>query len=184
MNAQPSLNGEVTFEGDFARLHYQRTLRHPPERVWAALTDPAELSQWFMAVTASIEPRAGGQMETLAGPAQIRAHGKVLVWDPPRVFEHEWITGPRSEIPDGEHSIVRWELRPVGQGTLLTLEHRRLTRMTGTGFGPGWHAFLDRMEALLDGRPMPAWHERFAAVCRGYPGWEQGFKAPPPRTGA
>jgi hypothetical protein len=45
----PSLNGEVTFDGQFARLFYQRKLPHPPERVWSALTDPSQLKQWFMA---------------------------------------------------------------------------------------------------------------------------------------
>lgn len=184
MNTQPSLNGEVTFDGDFARIHFQRQLSHPPERVWEALTDPAELRQWFMAASAGIEGKAGGSVETVAGPAQIRAWGKILVWDPPRVFEHEWITGARAEIPRGENSVVRWELKPVGKGTLLTLEHRRLTRQTGMGFGPGWHTFLDRLGALLDGEPMPGWMERFAAVKGGYPGWEDPNHQPhasPPR---
>ena len=129
---------EVTpVDPGLARLHFQRRLAHPPERVWQAITDPSELREWFMAATAKIEGGVGGSVETVAGPGQIRAVGRILVWDPPRIYEHEWITEARAEIPNGEDSVVRWELRPIGQGTLLTLEHRRLTWGTAVGFGPG-----------------------------------------------
>lgn len=168
----PSLNGEVTFDGDFARLFYQRRLPHPPEKVWAAITDPAQLKQWFMASWVKIDGRPGGSVETIAGPAQIQSHGRILTWDPPRVYEHEWITAPRKEIPAGENSVVRWELSAVGGETVLTLTHRHLTRPTATGFAPGWHAFLDRLTALLDGKPLPDWMACFTAAQPAYPGWE------------
>src|SRR5205823_265794 len=32
--------GRLTFEGDFATLTFERTLRHPVEAVWEAMTDP------------------------------------------------------------------------------------------------------------------------------------------------
>src|SRR5579871_1162972 len=170
----PALNGEVTLDGDFARLFYQRRLPHAPEKVWAAITDPAQLRQWFMASSARIDAREGGSFETVAGPAQIRAHGRILTWDPPRVYEHEWITEPRDEMPQGESSFVRWVLTPLEGETLLTLEHRRLTKMTAVGFAPGWHAFLDRLAAQLDKQPLPDWMQRFGAVRASYPGWEDG----------
>ncbi|HEY1764804.1 MAG TPA: SRPBCC family protein [Opitutaceae bacterium] len=168
----PALNGEVTLDGEFARLYYQRRLPHAPERVWAAITDPAQLKHWFMASSARIDGRQGGSFETVAGPAQIRAHGRIITWDPPRVYEHEWITEPRDEIPQGESSFVRWELTPVEGETLLTLEHRRLTKMTAVGFAPGWHAFLDRLAALLGKQPLPDWMQRFCVLQESYPGWE------------
>lgn len=173
MNTSVPLNGDVIIEGDTARLFFQRQLPHPPERVWSALTDPVQLKQWMMAASFSVEARVGGQVASKAGPSQIAAHGKILTWDPPRVFEYEWISEPRTEMPAGEDSVVRWELAPFGGGTRLTLEHRRLTRSTGTGFGPGWHAFLDRLDALLEGRPLPEWLARFNALKVGYPGWAE-----------
>jgi uncharacterized protein YndB with AHSA1/START domain len=112
-------------------------------------------------------------VETVAGPAQIHARGRILKWEPPHVYEYEWIAEPRKEMPNGESSVVRWELTPLDGETLLTLEHRRLTRGTGTGFAPGWHAFLDRLAAQVAGTPLPDWMERFSAVCAGYPGWAE-----------
>lgn len=169
----PRPAGEVSFEGDFAHISFQRHLPHPPEKVWAALTDPAQLKQWFMATTAKIDGRPGGSFETVAGPAQIHARGKILKWDPPRVYEYEWITAPRAELPQGENSLVRWELKPVEGGTLLTLVHSRLTRQTARGFAPGLHVFLDRLTALLDQQALPEWMARFTEVRAGYPGWKE-----------
>ncbi len=173
----PALNGEVTFDGDFARLHYQRRMAHPPQRVWAALTDPAQLKKWFMASSVAIDGRPGGSFETVAGPAQMRAHGRILTWDPPRVYEYEWIADPVADIlPLGENAVVRWELTLVDGGTLLTLEHRKLHRQTSIGFAPGWHSFLDRLAAQLDDEPLPDWMQRFEAAKVNYPGWENSPK--------
>jgi uncharacterized protein YndB with AHSA1/START domain len=169
MNTQPFLNGEVTYDGDFARLTYQRRLPHPPERVWAALTDPAQIKQWFMASSATIDGRVDGTVETVAGPGQFHSRGRILAWEPPRVYEYEWIVAPRAELPQGENSSIRWELMPADGGTLLTMMHRRLTRPASLGFAPGWHAFLDRLAAQLDGAPLPDWMERFVAVKDAYP---------------
>jgi uncharacterized protein YndB with AHSA1/START domain len=176
-NLHPALNGEVTFDGATARLFFQRRFPHAPEKVWAAITDPAQLKQWFMASSARADGRVAGTYDTVAGPAQIRAHGRIVVWDPPRVYEHEWITEARAEIPQGEESFVRWELTPVDGDTLLTLEHRRLTRGTAVGFAPGWHSFLDRLAAQLDGQPLPDWMKRFESVRGSYPGWAEGGPA-------
>jgi uncharacterized protein YndB with AHSA1/START domain len=175
----PSLNGEITFDGDYARLFYQRRLPHPPEKVWAAITDPAQLKQWFMATEIKIDGRPGGSVEMKAGPAQIHSQGRILTWEPPHVYEYEWIAKPRPELPQGENSVVRWELKAIGHETLLTLVHRHLTRRTATGFGPGWHAFLDRLAAQTAGESLPAWMERFAAVQGSYPGWEKESRLKP-----
>jgi uncharacterized protein YndB with AHSA1/START domain len=167
------LNGEVTFDGKYARLFYQRRLPHPRERVWAALTDPEQVKKWLMAASVAIDGREGGSYETVAGPSHIRATGKILTWDPPRAYEYEWIVEPREELPEGENSFVRWELADVGGETVLTLEHRRLTRATGLGFAAGWHAFIDRLSALLEDQPLPDWISRFAELRREYPAWEK-----------
>ena len=37
-----------------------------------------------------------------------------------------------------------------------------------TGGRAGWHAYLDRLGAYLDGEPVPAWLERRAAVQDAY----------------
>lgn len=164
--------GEVQIDGDYAALVFIRYLPHSPEIVWAALTDEQQFCVWF-ATSARIEGRAGGIVDMVSGPSQMRWAGRILTWEPPRVFEYEWNTAARPEIPHGEESVVRWELAASGDGTTLTLTHRRLTKPTAIGFAPGTHAFLDRLAAYLDKNPLPNWTVRYADVQHLYPSWNQ-----------
>lgn len=56
--------------------------------------------------------------------------------------------------------MVRYELRPDGDGTLLRFSHRGLGVRNATGFRAGTHAYLDRLEAYLDGDDPPDWTTR------------------------
>ncbi len=170
--------GRVAIEGDHATLTLERTLRHPPSEVWAALTQPQALAGWYMA-DARIDGRPDGSVDMHAGLSRFHVTGRILVWDPPRAFEHEWRVAPRAELPEGEDAVIRWELRPVPEGTLLVLTHRRLTRMTALGFAPGTHAYLDRLEAYLDHAPLPNWMQRYEEVRGGYPPMPQPLERKP-----
>ncbi len=175
-NERESPAGEVLFEGEKATLRFTRALAHPPEVIWAALTEPAQLRKWYMA-DATIDGRVGGSVEMVSGPARFRSTGRILTWDPPRIFEYEWNVDARAELPSGEAAVVRYELTPTVMGgrasTLLTLTHRGLTKGTALGFAPGTHAFLDRLAAQLEGLQSPDWMARYQAVAGLYPAWSR-----------
>ncbi|MCI4324735.1 MAG: SRPBCC family protein [Thermoplasmata archaeon] len=160
--------GTVVGRGDHATLEFRRHLPYPPEVVWKALTDPPELAIWYLA-QGTIDGRVGGTIELVAGPSRLRVTGRILAWEPPRLFEHEWKVAPRSELPGGEDATIRWELHPEGTGTRLELTHRNLRRPTALGFAPGTHAFLDRLAAHLAGVPLPNWQQRYTQVAPQYP---------------
>jgi hypothetical protein len=88
--------------------------------------------------------------------------GRILVWDPPRVLEHEW----HQAIV--EASVVRYELAADGDETILTFTHRGLSARNANGFVPGTHAYLDHLVAQLDGAELPAWSQRYAEVPPAY----------------
>jgi uncharacterized protein YndB with AHSA1/START domain len=163
-----SPTGAVVVEGGRATLMFRRRLPHPPESVWKALTDPSDLAAWYM-TKAVIDGRQGGNIDFIAGPSRLHVIGRILTWDPPRVFEHEWKVAPRPELPSGEDAVIRWELKPDGEGTVLHLEHRKLNRDTALGFAPGTHAFIDRLQAHLDREPLPNWQERYQQIAPKYP---------------
>lgn len=146
--------GRLTVDGDHAVLSFERRLPFPIEDVWSAITDPDERAQWFGATT--IDPREGGVIEMVADgpplpPDRKRMTGRILVWDPPHVFEHEW------RQPIVEDGVVRYELHRDGDGTLLRFTHRGLGVRNAGGFCSGTHAFLDRLEAHLAQEPLPDW---------------------------
>lgn len=150
--------GLISIENDRAVLTFERRLPHPIERVWAAITEPAERAQWMGETT--IDAREGGTIEmTPTAPPipddQKRMTGQILVWDPPHVFEHVW----NQRIV--EPGVVRYELSTDGDGTLLRFSHRGLGVRNANGFRPGTHAYLDRLDAHLAGIPIPDWEQRY-----------------------
>jgi uncharacterized protein YndB with AHSA1/START domain len=170
--------GTLAFDGDYATMTFTRRIGHPPEAVWSAITDPEELNGWYM-TRAKITAGRDGSIDFVSGPSQFHVTGRILSWDPPRLFEHEWKVAPRPELPSGEDSIVRWELARDGRETLMTFTFRKLTRGTAIGFASGMHAFLERLEAQLDGKPMPEWLGRVAELRKQYPA---GQRPPGPRN--
>ena len=170
-NDDPSRKGQVVVEGDTATLIFRRILHHAPEHVWDAIATPEGLKEWLMCSEARIGARTGGTIEMVSGPPRYRSKGKILNWDPPRVFEYEWNVAPVAEMPLGQNAIFRYELTPRGGSTLLTVTYRRITKQTAPGFLPGTHAFLDRLEAQLDKKPLPDWTDRFNELLSQYPAW-------------
>lgn len=137
-----------------------RDLPGPIERVWAFLTDPKFLSRWFS--DGVVADRVGGEVRFEMG-----AEGRITVHQPPRVLEYTWneLDHSRGLIVD---SLVRWELEEAGDRVRLTLTHMRLSEVEAAFHGAGWHTFLDRLRASLDGREGPPTMERFAELKNEY----------------
>jgi len=164
--------GTTTLEGDeHATLTFLRAYRHRPEHVWAAISTAEGLREWLLCSQAKIEPRKGGRIELVSGPAHYRSTGLVLAWEPPRLLEYEWNVEPVPEMPQGERAIFRYELAWDGEVTRLLVTYRRITRRTATGFVIGLHAFLDRLEAQLDGTSLPDFLARFESLKAEYLDW-------------
>lgn len=147
-------DGHLTVDGDRAVLTFERRLPFPIDAVWSAITDPAERGQWFGRTT--IDARDGGSIEMVAtGPPlpddRKRMTGRILVWEPPHVFEHEW------HQPIVENGVVRYELRADGDGTVLRFTHRGLGIRNASGFRGGTASYLDRLTAHLACGPIPEW---------------------------
>jgi uncharacterized protein YndB with AHSA1/START domain len=158
-------DGTLVVSGEIAVIAFERRLGHSVEAVWAALTNPEDLVVWLGPGT--LEPREGGQVSIRTGtgdrPDQQRViSGRVLTWNPPRVLEYEWVQ------PGLDVSVVRYELEADAGETVLRFSHRRSVRPGATGGRAGWHAYLDRLAAHLDGLPVPAWAQRRAEVLDAY----------------
>jgi uncharacterized protein YndB with AHSA1/START domain len=169
--SDPGSKGIVTIEGDYVTLRYERRVSHSREVVWKAITDSKELAGW-MNTKAIIDGYNGGTIDFVNTVSGFHTTGHILAWNPQHVFEYEWHIAPNPSLPDGEsEAIIRWELKQDGDSnnTLLTLTHSRLTKSTSSRFAPGWHAYLDRLEASLNNEVTPDWMQRFAEVKGLYP---------------
>src|SRR5438445_13868312 len=84
--ARPSRGGTVTFEGEYATITFERSMRHPIHVVWEALTESEHLARWYM-TRAHLDPREGGTIDYRSGPPQYAVTGKLLRWHPPKALE-------------------------------------------------------------------------------------------------
>jgi uncharacterized protein YndB with AHSA1/START domain len=102
----------------------------PPETVFDALTNPAELAAWWGAEGLyrthdwRIDLRPGGEWNCLATQAGngtvMTVRGTYLEVDRPRALAYTWMPSWEKELPATE---VRCTLSAVGGGTLVQVEH-------------------------------------------------------------
>lgn len=122
-------------------------VRHLPgaiERVWAYLTDPKFLVMWLS--DGIVADRVDGEVRFDMG-----ATGRITAYEPPRLLEYTWNELELSRGPIA-NTLVRWELSEEGDRVRLTLTHSRLPGSEVLAHGAGWHAFLQRLSACVDGR--------------------------------
>jgi uncharacterized protein YndB with AHSA1/START domain len=121
-----------------------RELRHPPEKVWAALTEPAQLAAWapFLA-SRDLGTPGEATLSTVDGDRTHDAPATVLRAERPTRLDYLWGT-----------ALLRWELAPSGAGTRLTLRQRVEQPELVPMVAAGWHLCLDVAGHLLDGDPV------------------------------
>lgn len=133
---------EVSADGD--TLIFQRDLRHSPEKVWRALTDPAQLSRWSPFITGHDFSTIGPGLVTMVdGEVREETEIEVRLADPPRLLEYTW-----------GNDLLVWELTPIASGTRLVLRHTVQGREWLSKVAAGWHLCLVVTEHLLDGDPI------------------------------
>ena len=140
----PATGARVHKEGDKWTLILVRELRHPPEKVWQALTDPAHLREWapFDADRNLGTVGATVKLTTVAAPALRITETTGTRADAPKLLEYKW----------GGFDM-RWELEACSTGTRLTLWTNIGHRFIAMG-AAGWHICFDVLDHLLSGTPV------------------------------
>jgi uncharacterized protein YndB with AHSA1/START domain len=147
---------DATLDTTAARpaVRLERYLPDPPQVVWQAITDRAQLREWFPC-DVIVE---GGRWEVGAAisfpfPQQViemTLTGTVLAVDEPKLLSYTW----------GDDEILRFELLPEGTGTRLVLSDQ-LQASWAARNAAGWDDCLDRLAGLPGDKD--AWPRRFAA---------------------
>ena len=145
------------------RIEKTIDLKAPLDRVWEAITDPAQFGEWFRV-----------KLETPFVPGQ-EAHGPILhpgyehiIWravvvslEPKRLFSFNWrpyAIDPNVDYSGEEPTLVEFILEPKGEGTRLVIretgfdkvpEHRRAEafRMNDSG----WTQQIQNIKSYVGG---------------------------------
>jgi activator of HSP90 ATPase len=130
---QPAMEQKPATAANAARtsLHQEIELKAPPQRIFDILLD-AKLFAAFTGMPATIDPSAGGAFSTFGGMIEgrnveiVAAQRIVQAWRP-------------ASWEAGVYSIVHFELKPGGAGTLLALDHTGFPEGDFDHLDPGWH---------------------------------------------
>lgn len=130
-------------------LHKSIYLNATPSQVWAYLTDPDLLAQWFHKPNAPLTQGAALKMHGTDS-------GDLLIWGEVRTArEPEFLEYTFTIKPMGDAvSTVKWTLTPVTGGTQLSLTHEGLPQHA-EAFGlilaldKGWEGHMDQMRTAL-----------------------------------
>jgi len=144
--------GRLRAETDDRRaVRFERVYDYRREELWAAITEPEQIRGWLG--EAELELEEDGEGAIRFSETEI-ARLRVRRLERGRLVEYEW-TYPGEPV-----SVLLLELEPHGEGTLLTLDHRRLAAGDVVAYSAGWHSHLDALEHVLAGRSHN-WQARF-----------------------
>ncbi len=159
-----SADGVVETHDGAHLLHFERSLPHSIERVWAAITTPEQLVAWL--AEAEIDLRLGGRLrlrwlntDEHGNDADTVMNATITQLVPPYLLEYA------GDI----HGVLRFELREAASGCILTFSstlpapNSRLAETLA-----GWHVHLDFLAEALDGQavdwphwPLDRWARQF-----------------------
>lgn len=139
----------VAAEGHTRSIIVERTMPHPPEKIWRALTQ-SDLIEVFL-MKNDFQPLVGHRFHFWSRPMagwNGVADCEVLVVDPPRRLV--WSQNASGEqAAGGLHSTVTWTLTPVEGGTLVRMEHAGFAPKDEAGYRAmrsGWPGVLEGLE--------------------------------------
>ncbi len=140
----PANVAHVEKDGDKWTLVLVKELRHPPEKVWQAITDPAHLREWAPFDADGSLGTAGTtvKLTTVGAPGPHVTETTVIRADAPTLLEYKW----------GDFNM-RWQLDAVGGGTRLTLWTNIARPYIAMG-AASWHIGFDVLDHLLSGTPI------------------------------
>jgi len=85
----PAAGAEIRKNGEAWTLVLVRELRHPPDKVWRALTDPVHLREWApFDADRSLATVGPVKLSTVGAPTPMVSESKVERADAPRLLEY------------------------------------------------------------------------------------------------
>jgi uncharacterized protein YndB with AHSA1/START domain len=131
-----------------------RRIKAPPAKVWAAITQPEQMVQWWgpdagPTLSAEADVRPGGRFSIVFRLLNGDEHNPTGVYrevvpDKTLAFTWEWEGAPEKE------SLVTFRLEPFEGGTELTLIHERLPdEAARKSHEAGWNGLLDKLPVFL-----------------------------------
>jgi uncharacterized protein YndB with AHSA1/START domain len=135
----------------------------PPERVFQALTDAAQLRRWFTNPSCPVhlwemDARPGGRYHyttekgtvVVNNVSEFECHGEILEYDPPRLLAYTWIANWHDD--KSRRTVVRWELAAKSGGTQVKVTHSGLAQepTARKDYSGGWPGVVEQLKKFIE----------------------------------
>jgi uncharacterized protein YndB with AHSA1/START domain len=162
------IDGTLQTDGPRPAVRFERHLRQPPDVVWRALTEPAELKAWFPTDIITDRWEVGATLEfpfrNDEGPTMT---GTVLECDEPRRLAYTW----------GD-DVLRFELAADGEGGTRLVFIDEVDANVAARNAAGWDICLDALAGQAP--PEPGWKPRFDGYVAAFEPVLGAQEGPPP----
>jgi uncharacterized protein YndB with AHSA1/START domain len=124
-------------------------IRTTPERLWEAITDPAQRAKYNFGGAMTTLPVAGEPFEMRAGDVLL-GEGENLVVDPPRKLVQTMLAHFSPEAEAEGHSRTTWEIEHVQDSCRLTVTHDQMREGACDQLYGGWPMILSGLKTWLE----------------------------------
>ncbi len=122
-------------------LVIRRRSKHPPKRLWRAITEIDEVCAWMGVSAGNIDLKVGGEYRLDLGtdgpPGGLP--GVIVRVDAEKVLAYVW-----------NYSVIEWRIEPDGEGSRYSFADHGNETLDGSGILAGWHGWVDSLAEYLD----------------------------------
>ena len=118
----------------------------PLDKVWNAITNKEQMKNWYFDVP-DFEPKIGNNFSFYGGDENEEYHHFCEIVDliPNEKLKCSWTYPEISK----EKTLVKWELKPENEGTIVTLTHKGLEAFEHLGENFKIHSFRKGWEDIV-----------------------------------
>ena len=125
-------------------------IKATPERIWEAITDPAQRAKYSFGVQTQSDWATGSTYRASVPGAVHIAQGENLVVEPPRLLVQSFRALWSDDVSAQGVTRVTWEIEPVGDSCRLTVVHDQLPDSANAELYGGWPMILSGLKTWLE----------------------------------
>ena len=131
---------------------YVTFIRTTPEKLWAALTDPNQMKEYWLGMHIKTEWRPGAEWRMLFPDGRVADAGEILEVEPPKRIRLKWRNEFRPELKAEGFAYCTIELEPYGEAVRLSVSHtiERAESKFIQAVSGGWPKVLSNLKSLLE----------------------------------
>jgi uncharacterized protein YndB with AHSA1/START domain len=131
---------------------YVTFIRTTPDKLWAALTGPDFMKQYWFGMHIETDWKVGAPWKLLFTDGRTADTGEVVEFDPPKRLVLKWLNEWNPELKAEGYSRCTMELEPLDGAVKLSITHamdREGSKLI-QGVSGGWPRILSNLKSLLE----------------------------------